>query len=258
MLWVMINLIFGVAILIPIAIITWLLPFPVVSQFCFFVVDQLYRFCVRADSFWMNKVVGIKVNVIGKRNTHPAPIVICNHQSWFDIPLIQDVITGQGPIVRFLIKRELALVPIIGWICLALNFPRLNRSKKTDSRAADFSLIEKTSKKHGKQGALLIFPEGTRYTHAKSDRQQSPYHGLLKPKAGGMKIIQQHSAPDTPLIDITINYGDKLHTIWQCLHGSPRAINITLEHFTLSELDNVEQWLNTRWQQKEEILKQLV
>ncbi len=252
----MANLLIGLCVLLPVAIINFLLPFKFVSQACFFIIKHLYRWCVWVDSFWMQQVVGIKLNVVGKPNTHDAPIVICNHQSWFDIPLIQDVISRRGPMLKFLVKQELVWVPIIGLICLALNFPRLNRSKQKGARKADFSIIEKTTKAHGKHGALLIFPEGTRFTQDKHNNQQSPYQRLLKPKAGGLRVIKNNTDPTTPLIDITIDYGNTKPNIWNCLHGDPREIHITIEHFSIAELDNLEDWLNNRWHEKDEILNQ--
>ena len=249
----MVNLLIGVGVLIPIALVNLLLPFPIVSRACYFLVKYLYRWCVWVDSFWMQKVVGIELIVVGEPNCHRAPIVICNHQSWFDIPLIQEMIASRGPIVKFLVKEELVWVPIIGWICLALNFPRLKRGKKSGDRKADFSIIEKTTKSHGKQGALLVFPEGTRFTPSKHQRQQSPYKRLLKPKAGGLKVIKNNTDLSTPLIDITIDYGGARPNIWRCLHGNPGHIRITLEHFTLGEIDDVEEWLNQRWHDKDKI-----
>jgi 1-acyl-sn-glycerol-3-phosphate acyltransferase len=254
-LWVAINLLIGLTFLLPIAIINWLLPIPAVSTACFFIVDHVYRFAVKVDSFWMQRVVGIELIIKGKPNTHRTPVVICNHQSWFDIPLIQEVITGKGPIVKFLIKRELAWVPIIGWICLALNFPRLRRSKATGDRKADFSIIQQASKSHGEDsGALLIFPEGTRFTKAKQTKQQSPYKHLLKPKIGGLKMIKDHASEGTMLVDITINYHQEEVRIWDCLHGNPKKITITLEHHPLDDIDDIAAWLNQRWYDKDRIL----
>jgi len=258
MLWVMANLFIGLCLLIPIALISFIFPFPVVSRACFLIVNHLYRWCVSVDSFWMQKVIGIELIVVGESNSHAAPIVICNHQSWFDIPLIQDIISRRGPMVKFLVKQELVWVPIIGWICLVLNFPRLKRSNKSGDRKADFSIIEKTTKSHGKQGALLIFPEGTRFTKSKHLHQQSPYERLLKPKAGGLRIIKNNTDLETPLVDITIDYGAVKPNIWQCLRGKPRQIRITIEHFTLAELDNLEEWLNRRWHEKDAILNHTV
>lgn len=251
----MLNLLLGLCVLVPISIINLLLPFYPIFGVCSHIVKHLYRWCVCVDSFWMRRVVGIELLVEGESNLHAAPIVICNHQSWFDIPLIQDVISRRGPMVKFLVKEELVWVPIIGWICLALNFPRLKRSNKREDRKADFSIIEKTTKSRGKEGALLIFPEGTRFTKEKHAKQQSPYKHLLKPKAGGLRVIKNNSDPETPLIDITIDYGDVRPNIWRCLHGNPSRIRVNVEYFTLAELDDLESWINNRWHQKDLILK---
>jgi len=226
----------------------------VVSRGCFFLVDLIYRTAVRVDSFWMKRVVGIDLVIKGEVNTHKSPIVICNHQSWFDIPLVQEVITGNGPIVKFLIKRELVWVPIIGWICLVLDFPRLQRGRNANTGKSDFSLIRKASKEHGNEsGALLIFPEGTRFSEQKKKNQEAPFQHLLRPKSGGMKIIQKHAAPGTPLIDITINYHQQKVNIWNCLHGNPKKITVTLESFRLADIDNIDEWLNQRWIAKDKL-----
>lgn len=254
-LWVVFNLLIGFTLLLPISIISWLITIPAVSRWCFFIVDHIYRFAVKLDSFWMTKVVGIELTIKGKANIDNAPVVICNHRSWFDIPLVQEVITGNGPITKFLVKREIAWVPIIGWICMALNFPMLRRSIKGDGREHDYSIIQKASKTHGDEsGALLVFPEGSRFSELKKTKQESPYSNLLKPRAGGLKIIKQHAAADTNLIDVTINYHQKDIRIWNCLHGDPRKITITLEHYKLADIDDLETWLNDRWLEKDKIL----
>lgn len=203
----------------------------------------------------MLKVVGIKLVIKGEANIDRAPVVICNHRSWFDIALVQEVITGNGPIIKFLVKREIAWVPIIGWICLALDFPMLRRSKNDDARKRDFSIIQKATKTHGDEsGALLIFPEGTRFSEQKKTNQEAPYNCLLKPKIGGLKVIQQHVSANTNLIDVTINYHQKDVRIWNCLHGDPSTITITLDHYKFGEIDDLETWLNDRWLEKDKLL----
>ena len=255
MLWVMGNLLIGFTLLLPIAIISWLVPIAAVSRGCTFLAEHIYRIAVWVDSFWMQRILGIHLVIKGKANSDSAPVIICNHQSWFDIPLVQHVITGNGPIIKFLIKREIVWVPIIGWICLALNFPRLSRGKRESKGESDFSIIQKASKNHGNNaGALLIFPEGTRFSEIKKAKQQQPYQHLLRPKTGGLKMIKQHSNADTSLVDITIDYHQKNVRIWNCLRADPPKITITLEHFKFSEIENVETWLEQRWLQKDKLL----
>lgn len=257
-LWVTSNLLIGFTFLLPVALISWLIPLPVVSQCCTFIANHIYRIAVKCDTFWMQQVLGIVLVVKGNPNTHQTPIVICNHQSWFDIPLVQHVITGNGPIIKFLVKREIVWVPIIGWICLVLKFPRLRRGKNHGMGESDFSIIQNASTGHGNgAGALLIFPEGTRFSEAKKINQKVPYQHLLKPKTGGLKMIKKHANADTNLVDITINYHQKNVHIWNCLRAEPAKITITLEHYNLAEIDNIETWLNDRWLQKDKRLSKV-
>jgi 1-acyl-sn-glycerol-3-phosphate acyltransferase len=254
-LWVTTNLLIGFALLLPISIISWLIPLPAVSRYCTFLADRIYHIAVTLDTFWMQRVLGIELVIKGKANTHQTPVVICNHQSWFDIPLVQHVISGNGPIIKFLVKREIVWIPVIGWICMVLNFPRLRRGKKNSKAESDFSIIQKASKGHGKEtGALLIFPEGTRFSEAKRVNQKVPYLHLLKPKTGGLKMIKQYANADISLVDITIDYHQRNVHIWNCLRAHPAKITITLEHYSLAKIDDIETWLNNRWLEKDKLL----
>ena len=84
--------------------------------------------------------------------------------------------------------------------------------------------------------------------------QKTPYRYLLTPKLGGLRIIKEFADKDTDLVDITINYHKKNVSIWDCLHGDPKRITITLDYFKLTEIENIETWLNNRWLEKDKIL----
>jgi 1-acyl-sn-glycerol-3-phosphate acyltransferase len=210
-----------------------------------------YRAAVRVNSFWMQRIVGIEITIEGSINRHPNPIVVCNHQSWFDIPLVQEVIASRGPIVQFLIKRELIWVPIIGWICLVLNFPRLNRSGAASDRAQDLAAIESAAQTLGHApGALLVFAEGSRFSTEKSKLQNSPYPHLLKPRLGGFSTMLKYARPDTPVLDLTISYAAGQAQFWRCLQGGTPRIRIRVEEFLAHDITDPETWLNNRWQAK--------
>ena len=255
LLWVLTNLTFWLLLLLPLSVLRWLVPLPLVSKICFVAVDFIYRQAVRINSFWMQRVMGIQLLIDGEPNPHSAPIVICNHQSWFDIPILQELVTSEGPIIKFLIKRELVWVPVIGWICLALNFPRLYRGKDKSLRAVDYAMIQSATESHGaKPGALLVFPEGTRFTTKKHHLQASPYSWLLKRKVGGLKIIKANTDPATHVMDVTIDYGPMPVNIWRCLHGQPSAIRVKIRYYALAEIKDIQTWLNDRWEEKSEFL----
>jgi len=113
--------------------------------------------------------------------------------------------------LKFLIKRELLWVPVLGWICLVLDFPRLNRRGDIESRKMDREVAQQAFlKQMDEAGALLLFPEGTTFSTEKRQARQVPHNTLLRPKQGGCNIILQaianDSARNTQLLDISIRY----------------------------------------------------
>ena len=42
--------------------------------------------------------------------------------------------------------------------------------------------------------------------------------------------------------------------IWDCLRGDPKKITITIEHYSLADIADIETWLNNRWLEKDRIL----
>ncbi len=228
---------------------------PAALEIINFLTDRVYRTAANIDSLWMIKIVGVKFEVVGDLPDHPAPIIVVNHQTWFDIPILHYVVSWQGPILKFLIKRQLVWVPIVGWICYALNFPRLNRGGSAEARQKDYAAIESASSTLTREpGALLIFAEGTRFTAEKHDNQESPYKHLLKPRPGGLKIALSNAPADTPVVDITIDYGGGETNFWHCLHGANRNIRIVIRQHLAGDITDARLWLEDRWREKDEIL----
>lgn len=223
-----------------------------VQQFANRATETLYRIGVGINSFWMVRVIGLRMDIRGELPDHPSPVIVVNHQTWFDIPVLHHVITGNGPILKFLIKRNLVWVPIVGWLCYALNFPRLYRGAGEAAREKDYAAIQSASGSLKRErGALLIFAEGTRFTDAKHERQQSPFRHLLLPRPGGLRIALQDVPPETPVIDTTIDYGGGETRFWWCLHGANRQIKVTFETFTATDIADTREWLMSRWERKD-------
>nr|WHW29709.1 putative 1-acyl-sn-glycerol-3-phosphate acyltransferase [uncultured bacterium] len=253
--WVTVNLSVGLLCLLPVTVASYLLPTRPIKNFLYACAEHIYRAAVHVNSFWMKRVVGIELVIEGNVSVPENAIIICNHQSWFDIPIIQDVVLGNGPIVKFLVKQELLWVPVIGWICLALDMPRLGRSKKADTKQRDLKEVRRvTRQQQSKPGALLVFPEGTRFSEMKKQANQSPYRNLLRPKSGGLATMLAHSEPGVVIIDITINYHQPNISIWNCLHGDPEKITVSVEQLVPPAGQEVSEWLVARWASKDSLL----
>ena len=51
-------------------------------------------------------------------------LVLANHQSWVDIPVLQAIFNRRIPLLRFFLKSQLFWVPLLGLAWWALDFPR--------------------------------------------------------------------------------------------------------------------------------------
>ena len=218
--------------------------------------EYCYRAAVSVHNFWMFKILGMRLNVRGELPDHLSPIIISNHQTWTDIPVLHGAVTaGRGPILKFLVKRELLWVPIIGWICYALNFPRLNRGQGNDARRRDYTAIKSFSESlQTERGALLIFAEGTRFTQRKYKNQSPPYSNLLTPRPGGLKIALESAPMGTPIVDVTIVYHGETN-FWQCLGGGTKDVDVIIRTFDTSEVNQIRDWLHERWPEKDRFFR---
>ena len=214
-------------------------------------IGWIYQSAVRIDSFWMLRVVGIQLEVKGEVPSHPSPIVIVNHQSWFDIPIVQEIISARGPRLSFLVKRSLVWVPVIGWICLLLGFPRLRRTGSPQDRALDLNAVSQAAEQGvAARHALLIFAEGTRFTPKKRSDQNSPFDHLLRPRVGGFAAACQIFPEGTPIIDLSIYYDGGSH-FWRCLGGATSVIRVDVSTYSLDQTMSAEAFLNERWRTKD-------
>jgi 1-acyl-sn-glycerol-3-phosphate acyltransferase len=116
---------------------------------------------------------------------HAWYLVVCNHQSWVDILVLQHCLQGRAPFLKFFIKRQLIWVPLVGLVWWALDFPFLRR-RGGASGARDLATARAACARfRALPTSVMSFVEGTRFTPAKHEAQGSPYRHLLKPDALG-------------------------------------------------------------------------
>jgi 1-acyl-sn-glycerol-3-phosphate acyltransferase len=113
----------------------------------------------RAIARWgaatMLKTIGSGVEIIGERLTEQDnAIVVANHQSYLDGIILTAVLP---PHYTFLIKGEMARVPVAGFVLSRLGSQFVDRSNAHRRHRSARQLVQAARQGH----ALAVFPEGT-------------------------------------------------------------------------------------------------
>ena len=199
-------------------------------------------------------------------------LVLANHQSWVDIPVLQKVLNRRIPLLRFFLKSQLFWVPLLGIAWWALDFPFMKRYPK--SRIAknpalagrDLEVTRRACEKFRHiPVSVMNFVEGTRFTPAKHRAQNPPFRHLLKPKAGGVAfVIGAMGEGIQSVLDVTLHYdigtptlvdlfGDRIGTIRVHIVERPVPPEFAGRDYESDRAFRVEfqAWLNTLWHEKD-------
>lgn len=223
----------------------------------------IYRKAVTFDDWVLKRISGAQWE-------HPyldleldkAIVVVANHRSWTDVLLLQSIIARRGPIVKFLCKRELAYIPMLGLIFIAFDFPMLQRrarglQSESERRSDDRRRVrEACTAVYRTPAAMLSFAEGTRFSEARHHSALSPYRHLLPPRPGGFAAILDALEPLAPkVVDVTLIYPHQAN-FWQFLSGEVGRIEVVAEQFPMKVvLDRgIAPWLEDRWAEKDLVL----
>lgn len=161
-------------------------------------------------------------------------LVCANHQSWNDILVLVKAFGSRAPFFKFFLKRQLIWIPILGGVWWGLDYPFMYRhtreqiERRPELRGRDIEATRRACAAFAGQPALILnFLEGTRFTPAKHDRQQSPYRHLLRPRAGGIAFaLSALGGQLDGFIDVTIVYPDGSGGFWDFLCGRVRRAQI--------------------------------
>jgi len=161
-------------------------------------------------------VLGVKVEPRGLRaaDFSRPPVVICNHLSNLDGPLLLTVLPVNP---RVLIKAEARKIPLVGWVMGLADFVFVDRSSPQRRQEALAEAIEKISKK---RYSFLVFPEGTRSKN-----------GAMQDFKKGSFLIAARSG--APLLPVRISGTRALLPPGRKTCGSGR---VTVDFFPLREL----------------------
>jgi len=228
------NTLFWVPILLLFSLIKLVIPLPPLRRALAPVLVFIAESWIACNSAWMALTQRCTWDVSGFENLERRSwyLVNCNHQSWVDILVLQRLLNRRIPLLKFFLKQQLIWVPVMGLAWWALDFPFMRRhseeflKKHPEMRGKDQETTRRACEKFALvPTSVMNFLEGTRFTQAKHQRQQSPYVHLLKPKAGGMALaLNAMGDKFQAILDVTIVYPDGTPTFWHFLQGKMHRV----------------------------------
>lgn len=234
----LLNILFWVPILLFFAAVKLVLPFKRVRLWIDPIILGIAESWIWGNSAWMNLTQRTTWDVQGVEGLDPKSwyMVNSNHQSWVDILVLQHLLNRRIPLLKFFLKQQLIWVPIMGLAWWALEFPFMRRhsedylKKHPEMRGKDQETTRRACAKYALiPTSVMNFLEGTRFTQAKHDRQQSPYQHLLKPKAGGMALaLNAMGEKFRAILDVTIVYPDGAPAFTDFLMGKMRRVVVRM------------------------------
>ncbi|MDV7211818.1 acyltransferase [Azotobacter beijerinckii] len=200
-------------------------------------------------------------------------LLVCNHQSWVDIPALLEAFSGRVPFFKFFLKQELIWIPLLGLAFWALDYPFMKRHAKAylerhpEKRGEDLEITRRACARFRDIPVTLVnYLEGTRFTPLKHARQASPYRYLLRPKAGGVAFALASLGPRLDaLLDVTLVYpGRRIPGFWLLISGQVARVIVDIQ---TRELDPrlwqgdyqddaqfrqyVQDWVSRLWEEKD-------
>ncbi len=257
-----------------------LLPFPALRI-------KLSATLARIAQNWIacnNRIIAltqsVRWEVSGLEGLNPRSwyLVVSNHCSGLDIPVLQKVFHRRVPFLRFFLKQELIWVPLLGQAWWALDYPFMKRhspevlAAHPEKRLEDLAAAQRACAKFQHvPAAVLNFAEGTRFTPEKHAAQDSPYRHLLRPKAGGLAYaVAALGARFNALLDVTIYYPDGDVSIGDLAKGRVRRIVVHVEQRIIPNefiegdytgdaefRERFKSWLNGIWEEKDALLERM-
>lgn len=206
-------------------------------------------------------------------------LVFSNHQSWVDILVLQHCLNRRAPFMRFLLKQELIWVPFLGFCWWALDMAFLQRYsraqllKNPDLRGKDLENAARACEKLKHiPVSMMTFPEGTRFTEAKHEQQNSPFKHLLRPRYGGIgQVLYSFDDALDYLIDVTIIYPGGTPGLWQFVSGQISQIDVKIRLLPIGDevrgknfredsaaKNALKIWLSEIWTEKEQYIESRV
>jgi 1-acyl-sn-glycerol-3-phosphate acyltransferase len=275
------NALFWVPVLLLFSCVKLLLPIKAVRLLIDPFLLHIAEAWIAGNSGWMRLTQRTSWDVQGVEglNYRSWYLVNCNHQSWVDILVLQHLFNRRIPLLKFFLKQQLIWVPVMGLAWWALEFPFMRRhseeflKKHPEMRGKDQATTRKACEKFALiPTSVMNFLEGTRFTPAKHQRQQSPYKHLLKPKVGGMALaLNAMGDKFQAILDVTIVYPDGAPAFWQFLTGKLKRVIVRVRSLPIPQhlvqgdyagdpavREAYQQWAQQMWADKDAQIEALI
>ena len=275
------NALFWVPILLFFALLKLIIPVKTMRMAIDPLLLRIAETWISGNSGWMRLTQRTRWDVQGIEglNYHSWYLVNCNHQSWVDILVLQHLFNRRIPLLKFFLKQQLIWVPVMGLAWWALEFPFMRRhseeflKKHPEMRGKDQETTRQACEKFALiPTSVMNFLEGTRFTPAKHQRQQSPYKHLLKPKAGGMALaLNAMGDKFQAILDVTIVYPDGAPDFWQFLTGKLKRVIVRVrplpvpQHLVQGDYagdpavrEAYQKWVHQMWLEKDAQIEALI
>lgn len=262
----------------PLGIIKLLLPFNAVHRITALAGRGCYRGWTHCNTALINLFNNVNWQISGADKLDPESwyLLISNHRSWLDIPVVSSVACRRIPEPKFFLKDELKWLPFLGTGCWALDMPFMKRysaaqlAKRPELRGKDIETTRLSCRKFKTVPTTIInFVEGTRFTEAKRADKGSPFANLLPPKAGGIAFtLASMGEQFNAILDFTLLYPDNPHhAAMDMLMGKLKRVVVQVDTLPVDQQvigdyfndelfrQRFQLWLNQRWQQKELLIQ---
>lgn len=221
------------------------------------------------------KLIEPEIHWHGRQHLSPEQwyLVVCNHQTWADILLLQTYLLDDIPPLKFFTKSQLIWLPFIGLAMSVLGFPYVKRvSKEQIKKNPALRNADKNNVLQACEGfknhptSILNFAEGTRLTAEKYQRQNGELKHLLNPKPGGITYMLEGMDDELHgLVNATLIYPDGVPTFWDFLQGKCRRVIFDARYCPIPELEDkdsgdisykasVARWVQRLWDEKDALI----
>lgn len=273
------NLAFWGILVTPLGLLKLLLPFAAVHKLIAAICRRCYRGWTAVNTCLINLFNNVEWQISGTQALDKDSwyLLIANHKSWVDIPVVSTFAYPLIPEPKFFLKDQLKWIPFLGTGCWALDMPYMKRysaatlAKKPHLKGKDIETTRKSCEKFRFTPTTIInFVEGSRCTKQKQQQKRSPFSHLLPPKAGGIAFtLASMGEQFNAILDVTLIYPENQgHIALDMLMGKLTKVVVHAEVLAVNEAvigdyfndaafrDGFQQWLNQRWQLKDAYISQ--